>query len=100
MITAKKGDWVQIENIVLTAGNRAPQVPEDTQQCDLKLWVKGIAETEGALGEEIEIVTVTGRKTNGVLVAINPSYYHDFGEFQPELLRIEMQLKTIMEGGD
>ena len=40
MATAKKGDWVQIENIVLPAGQRAPQVPEDTQKCDLKLWVK------------------------------------------------------------
>lgn len=100
MTRVKKGDWVQIENIVLTAGNRAPQVPEDTQECDLKLWVKGIAETEGTLGEEISITTATGRKTSGVLVEINPSYTHDFGEFQPELLQIEMQLKTILEGGD
>ena len=66
MKTAKKGDWVQIEKVVLEAGHRAPQVPEDTQACDLKLWVKGLAQTEASAGEEIEIVTVTGRKDKGV----------------------------------
>lgn len=35
METAKKGDWVQIEEIVLPAGHRAPQVPEDTQNATL-----------------------------------------------------------------
>lgn len=98
MNMAKKGDWVQIENIVLPAGSRAPQVPEDTQKCDLKLWVKGIAQHDGAIGENMEIITATGRKTKGVLVEINPRYIHDFGDFQPELLKIEIQLKEIMEG--
>ena len=100
MKTAKKGDWVQIEKVVLEAGHRAPQVPEDTQACDLKLWVKGLAQTEASAGEEIEIVTVTGRKDKGVLVAVNPRYIHDYGDFQPELLQIELQLKNIMRGDE
>lgn len=100
MKTAKKGDWVQVENTVLKAGHRAPQVPEDTQACDLKLWVKGIAEHDAELGQVIEITTVTGRKTSGILVDVNPKYIHDYGEFQPELLKIELQLKAIMEGAD
>jgi hypothetical protein len=100
MDMAKKGDWVQIENVVLPAGSRAPQVPEDTQNCDLKLWVKGIAQEDGKIGENIEIVTATGRKTGGILVAINPRYIHDYGDFQPELLKVEMQLKEIMEGAE
>lgn len=29
MASVKKGDWVQIENIVLPAGQRAPQVPDE-----------------------------------------------------------------------
>lgn len=98
MIIAKKGDWVQIENIVLKAGSRAPQVPEDTQQCDLKLWIKGIAARDGALGEDMEITTATGRVTSGILVEINPRYIHDYGDFQPELLAVELQLKEIMKG--
>ncbi|QAT43266.1 2-amino-4-oxopentanoate thiolase subunit OrtA [Aminipila luticellarii] len=100
MSMAKKGDWVQIENTVLKAGNRAPQVPEDTQKCDLKLWVKGIAQHEGNLGENMDIITVTGRKTSGTLVDINPRYIHDYGDFQPELLQVELQLKEIMEGAE
>ena len=100
MSIIKKGDWIQIEETVLRAGERAPQVPEDTQHCDLKMWVKGIAETEGDLEEEIEIATVTGRRAKGKAVALNPRYIHNYGEFQPELLKIEMQLKHIMEGGE
>lgn len=97
---AKIGDWVQIEEVVLKAGSRAPQVPEDTQKCDLKMWVKGIADSEGKIGDEIEITTVTGRKTRGLLQEINPRYIHDYGDFQPELLKIELQLKDIMFGGE
>lgn len=98
MKTVKKGDWVQIENVVLTAGSRAPQVPEDTQRCDLKLWVKGIAQHEGAIGGHMEVKTVTGRKAEGILTERNPGYKHDYGEFQPELLKVELQLKDLMEG--
>ena len=97
MNTAKKGDWVQVEETVLKAGHRAPQVPEDTQNCDLKLWVKGVARHEAAMGETMEIVTVTGRCTSGTLVEVNPRYIHDYGDFQPELLKVELQLKELME---
>ena len=97
---AKKGDWVQIENVVLTAGNRAPAVPEDTQNCDLKLWVKGVAEHDAKVGESVTVKTATGRIVEGKLVAINPTYIHTYGEFQPELLKIEQQLKEIMYGGE
>lgn len=100
MATAKKGDWVQIENIVLPAGQRAPQVPEDTQKCDLKLWVKGVLQQDAEIGEEVEIETVTGRMTKGVLCEVNPRYVHDYGEFQPELLKVELQLKELLFGGD
>lgn len=99
MLQAKKGDWVQIENIVLSAGSRAPQVPEDTQKCDLKLWVKGEALTDAKENELLEVKTTTGRIVKGRLVDINPKYLHDYGEFQPELLKIERQLKEIMFGG-
>lgn len=100
MASAKKGDWVQVENIVLPAGQRAPQVPEDTQACDLKLWVKGIAQSDAEMGEEVEIKTVNGRVTKGVLCDVNPRYIHDYGEFQPELLQVELQLKEILFGGE
>ena len=95
MASVKKGDWVQIENIVLPAGQRAPQVPEDTQACDLKLWVKGIAQQDAEMGDEIEIKTVTGRIAKGRVCDVNPRYVHDYGESQPELRKIYLQVKEI-----
>ena len=46
MNAAKKGDWVQIRNVVLPAGSRAPHVPDDTQRCDLVMWVKGAIQSD------------------------------------------------------
>lgn len=89
-----------VEEIVLPAGHRAPQVPEDTQKCDLKLWVKGILQEDGKIGDEVEIKTVTGRIAKGTLCEINPRYVHDYGDFQPELLHVELQLKELLFGGD
>lgn len=100
MLKAKKGEWVQIENIVLTAGCRAPQVPEDTQACDLKMWVKGEALEDAVENEMVHVRTTTGRIVEGKLVDVNPRYIHDYGEFQPELLQIERQLKEILFGGE
>lgn len=99
MNAAKKGDWVQIHQIVLKPEERAPQVPDDTKQVPLELWVKGYALTEATIGEQVEIETTTGRKVKGELVAINPRYIHSFGEFVPELLRVDKQVKEILFGG-
>ncbi|MFO7941983.1 MAG: 2-amino-4-ketopentanoate thiolase, partial [Bacillota bacterium] len=55
---AREGDWVQIENVVLEAGNRGPGVPEDTAQLPLLSRVKGFALDEAGVGEEVEIETV------------------------------------------
>lgn len=96
----KKGDWIQIENVVLPAGNRAPQVPEDTQKCDLKMWVKGEALSDACEGELVKVRTTTGRIAEGYPTEVNPGYIHDYGDFQPELLRIERQLKEILFGGE
>lgn len=96
----KKGDWIQIENVVLPAGNRAPQVPEDTQKCDLKMWVKGEALSDACEGELVKVRTTTGRIAEGYPTEVNPGYTHDYGDFQPELLKIERQLKEILFGGE
>jgi len=95
---AKKGDWVQIHEIVLKAGERAPHLPEDTKKVPLEQWVKGFMNSDGRIGETVEITTVTGRKVMGELVSINPKYEHDFGDCVPELLHIGPQLKEIVFG--
>ena len=95
---AKKGDWVQIHQIVLKPGERAPQIPEDTKKVPLELWVKGYALADAEVGEEVEIETVTGRKIAGKIVAVNPSYTHSFGNFIPELLRVDKCVKNLLFG--
>lgn len=100
MISAKKGDWVQIHQILLKPGERAPQVPEDTKKVPLELWVKGIVQEDAKIGSMVEIITTTGRRVKGELTAVNPKYMHDYGDFVPELLKVDMQLKEILFGGD
>jgi hypothetical protein len=100
MNSAKKGDWVQIHQVVLKPGERAPQVPDDTKKVPLELWVKGIALHDAKVGSQIEIETTTGRRVKGELTAINPGYTHNYGEFVPELLKVDMQLKEVLFGGE
>lgn len=96
----KKGDWVQIQNIVLEPKDRAPSVPEDTKKTPLKQWVKGYLTHEADIGDLVEIKTSTGRLVKGTLEITNPGYSHDFGSFIPELQEVEKQVKDILYGGD
>lgn len=100
MKQAKKGDWVQISNIILRAGERAPQVPEDTQHCDLIMWVKGFISQDAQIGDTVEIETAIGRKVTGKLCDVNPKYTHTYGDFVPELVQIQHQLREIVFGGE
>lgn len=97
---AKKGDWVNIYDIVLKPEQRAPQVPDDTKKVPLETWVKGFIQHDADIGEEVEIVTMTGRRVTGKLVEVNPSYTHSFGTTVPEVFRIGLQLKEILFGGE
>jgi peptidoglycan/xylan/chitin deacetylase (PgdA/CDA1 family) len=100
MNTARNGDWVQVHRIVLTADERAPQVPDDTKRVPLEVWVKGTLQHDAAIGDPVLIITMSGRKETGTLVAVNPGYAHGFGRFVPELHAIEIQLNELRhEGG-
>ncbi|TCO79040.1 2-amino-4-oxopentanoate thiolase subunit OrtA [Marinisporobacter balticus] len=96
---AKKGDWVNIYNVVMEVGERAPQVPEDTKSVPLEMWVKGFIQNDACVGDQVEIKTITGRTVSGKLVEINPSYTHSFGNTVPEVFQIGLQLKEILFGG-
>lgn len=97
MEKVKKGDWVQVRQTVLTPEGRAPQAPEDTKATPLLLWVKGFAKSDGAMGDKMSVETITGREVTGELTAVNPRYVHDFGDFVPEFLAIDVQLRSLME---
>ena len=94
----KKGAWVEIHNIVLQAGERAPQVPEDTQKVPLQMWVKGFLAAPARVGDEAEIVTPAGRRLHGRLVEVNPAYDHSFGAPIPELSGIGHEVRTLLFG--
>lgn len=97
---AKKGDWVRIHKIVLEAGSRSPNVPEDTQKVPLEMWDKGfLINKEAKIGDIVEIETYIGRRVKGKLVEVNPYYKHDFGQVVPELLYIGRQVRALLEEG-
>jgi 2-amino-4-ketopentanoate thiolase alpha subunit len=96
-MTCKQGDWVQIYVIILPAGQRAPQVPPETQAVPLKMFAKGFANHPAEIGETVRITTVIGQELEGELTAVNPRYGHDFGEPVPELLPIGAELRKRLE---
>jgi len=93
---AKKGQWVQIRNVVLPPGERAPQVPEDTKAVPLEMWVKGYLTGDAETGSECEIETMTGRIVTGILEEVEPSYAHDFGSYVGELDAVRAQVRKAL----
>jgi hypothetical protein len=93
---AIRGAWVDVRRVVLAAGNRAPQVPPETQQVPLEMRVKGHLAHDASIGDEVEIITMAGRRLAGTLVAINPAYAHEFGSPIPELCTIGAELREIL----
>lgn len=99
MEKAKAGDLVEIEEILLNVGQRAPQVPEDTKKVPLIQWIKGALITKQAnIGDMVEIKTLIGRCVKGKLVTINPKYIHNFGENIQELADVGMELREEIKG--
>lgn len=97
---AKKGDWVQIHNIVLNPEERSNALPEDTKKHPLEMWVKGYLQSDAELGEEVEVITGTGRKAVGKLVDEAPYFEHNFGFLIPEVLKIGDMVREITFGGE
>lgn len=101
---AKKGDWVEIENVILEPEERAGHLPEDTRKTALKMWVRGFLETSNAkMGQNVKIITLAERKINGKLVEINPRYTHNYGDTIVELIQLGEELKKellqVLKGG-
>ncbi len=96
----KKGSWVQIKKIILTKEERAVNLPEATKEVPLQMWVKGFLQEDSELDQEVKIKTITGRIESGVLICVNPSYMHTYGEFVPEIMEIGRIVKSTLFGGD
>lgn len=95
----KAGTWVQVHEIVLKPEERTGKLPEDTKKVPLEMWVKGFLKEDAAIGDTVEIETLTGRMVSGSLVAVEPAYSHGFGDiYIPEMLQIGMQARAILRG--
>jgi len=88
MTEVASGTLVEIEKIILTPEERAPQVPEDTKKIPYILRVSGLLEKSSKIGENATITTLAGRKFTGKLITVNPSYSHSFGKTVKELVLI------------
>ncbi len=94
---AKHGEWVRIHNIVLEVGQRASNIPEDTQNVPLEMWDKGfLIDEEAKIGDKVKVETYIGRTVEGTLIEINPYWEHDFGKAVPELLYIGRQARELL----
>ena len=100
-MNAKKGDWVRIHKIILEVGQRASNIPEETQVVPLEMWDKGFLLNEGAnIGDLVEVETYIGRKIEGNLIEVNPFWDHDYGKAVPEILYIGRQAREILGEGE
>lgn len=92
-VRCKLDDWVEVEAVLLKPSERASGLPPETAEKPLVMWVKGFARQSAAMGEQLEIETVTGRVLTGQLSAINPGYTHTFGQPAPELVHVGRDLR-------
>ncbi len=88
MTKAKKGDWVEIEQLILAPEERAPGIPVDTRATPLLLRVHGFILHDAAIGEFAQVKTIIGRELGGTLRSLDTAYKHSFGNTIPELLSI------------
>jgi len=90
----KAGDWVEVERVLLEPADRSTNLPPETAEKPLRMWIKGFAQAAGALGDAMTIQTMTGRLVEGTLSAVNPGYFHTFGNPIPELVHVGVDLRA------
>ncbi len=88
------GEWVEVERVLLEPADRSVNLPPETADKPLTLWISGFAAAAADLGEEVTVETMTGRSEAGRLSAINPGYFHTFGNPVPELVSVGRDLRA------
>ncbi len=88
------GEWVEVERVLLEPADRSAALPPETAEKPMLVWVNGFATGEAGLGEDMTVETMTGRLVTGRLSAINPGYFHTFGNPIPELIGVGRDLRA------
>lgn len=93
-VRARAGDWVEVEVELLDPAERSGNLPPETAEKPLIMWVKGYSQAEAGLGDELTIETITGRRVSGRLSAVNPGYYITYGDPIAELTHVGRDLRA------
>ncbi len=91
------GSWVEIQQVVLRAGERAPNVPPDTAQVDFVARIRGFLLAPALFGDDVTVRTLVGREVSGVLTEVNPRNPADFGNPVPELLDLGSRARQALD---
>ena len=95
---AKKGDWGRIHRVILSAEDRTANLPGDTKRVPFEMWVKGHLLSDGEIGDEVRVRTVSGRVEHGTLMEVDPQFDVNFGRFVPEILEMDLRLRSALFG--
>ena len=98
MPDAHKGDLVQIHQVILEPDQRPENLPSSTRSVPYECWIKGfLLDDRADLGNIVRIETLIGREISGTLCQVNPTYDHNFGAPQKELLSIGGEARRQLE---
>ena len=61
---------------------------------------QGLQDDSADLGDTVTVKTVVGRLETGVLMEENPCYALNYGEYVPEILEIDRQLRSVLFEGE
>jgi len=92
----KKGTWVEVEEIVLAPEDRASNIPDETKKTPLKSWTCGKCLSDCEIGGHVQVETNIGRISSGIVVDIEPGYYHTYGKYVEEISNIGKQARKII----
>jgi hypothetical protein len=91
------GAWVEVQQVVLEASSRAPNIPDDTAHVDFVARIRGFLESDAPMGADVTVRTLAGRRVSGRLSAVNPRNPADFGNPVPELLRLGGEAREALD---
>jgi hypothetical protein len=92
----RPGDWAEVRLVLLSPGERAAGLPDDTAATPLEARVKGFLEREARPGDTATVTTTLGRRVDGTLLRVLPEPGHSFGRPVPELLGIGGELRRLL----
>ena len=95
-----KGTWVSIRKTILEPENRAAGIPADTAATPLIMWVNGFLEEDAEVEQAATVRTKMNRMEAGILEEVNPTTQVDYGVYIPEIVRIGIQAREMLFGGE